>query len=394
MIVLAGGTLVLPGRALPDTAIVIDGPAIAAIENAPEVHRATTVDVSGMFVVRGFIDVHVHGVEGHDTLGGPNSIAAIAARLPRFGVTSFCPTTVACRPLALREALDQVCHERAHRAPNSARVLPAHLESNFISLEYAGAQPLACLCQPGGEAQGGEFSGRDILSIIASHASDVGIVTLAPELPDALALVTALVRAGHRVSIGHSGADFDQVLSGIAAGVRHATHLFNRMTPMTHHAPGAVGAVLSREDVVAELICDGVHVHAAACRAAIAAKGVGGVMAITDGTAASGLAYGSAARLGGRTIYATERGARHADGTLAGSTLTMNRAFQNIVTMCGRSMPDAAAMCSTTPARALGLAGFGELAVGAVADLAVIDAHGDVVRTYIDGECVYVRGAA
>jgi N-acetylglucosamine-6-phosphate deacetylase len=394
MIVLAGGSLVLPGRILSNTALVIDQGRITAIEaKPPSVRDAAVVDVSTLFVVPGFIDVHVHGIEGHDTLDGPGAIAAIAARLPRFGVTAFCPTTVACGPEPLRNVLDQVGRERARRPPGSARVLPAHLESNFISADYAGAQPRGCLCSPDGESTAREFSGRDILAVIESRAADVGIVTLAPELPGALELVAALARAGHRVSIGHSGADFDQTVSAIDAGARHAAHLFNRMTPMTHQSPGVVGAVLSSSDVAAELICDGVHVHPAACRVAIAAKGVDGVMAVTDGTAGSGLSLGATARLGGRVIHVTGRGARLDDGTLAGSTLTMDRAFRNLVTMCGASIPDAAVMCSTSPARALGLTGFGVIAEGATADLAVIDAQFYVMHTYIAGACVYSRAA-
>lgn len=395
MIVLAGGNLVLPDRILAGTALAIDRGRIVAIGTAPDASRdVATVDIRDLFVVPGFVDVHVHGVEGHDTLDGPGAIVSIASRLPRYGVTAFCPTTMACGPVALREVLEQVGEARVQRPPTSARVLPAHLESNFINPEFAGAQPRDWLCSPGGDRGAAGLSGRDILSVIESRAPDVGIVTLAPELPDALALVTALARAGHRVSIGHSGADFEQASRAFDLGARHATHLFNRMTPMTHQAPGVVGAVLSRDEVIAELICDGVHVHPAACRAALAAKGPHGVMAVTDGTAGSGLPLGSAARLGGRTIHVTDRGARLGDGTLAGSTLTMDRAFRNIVAMCGRSITDAAIVCSTTPARALGLTGFGVIAEGAVADLTVIDAHLTVARTYIDGACVYAREAA
>ena len=135
----------------------------------------------------------------------------------------------------------------------------------------------------------GVFAPADILEVIATARADVGIVTLAPELPDGLDLVGRLVAAGHIVSLGHSGASFEEAMAAIDAGARHATHLFNRMTPMTHRAPGLPGAVLAREEVAAELICDGYHVHPAMCRAAIAAKGLHGVMAITDGTAGSGL---------------------------------------------------------------------------------------------------------
>jgi N-acetylglucosamine-6-phosphate deacetylase len=193
------------------------------------------------------------------------------------------------------------------------------------------------------------------------------------------------VAAGHRVSLGHSGANFDEAVAAIDAGARHATHLFNRMTPITHRAPGLAGAVLAREEVAAELICDGHHVHPAMCRVAIAAKGISGVMAITDGTAGSALPAGSTAMLGGRRIRVSDRAAVLDDGTLAGSTLTMDRAFRMLVETLGLSLPDAAAMCATTPAKQLGLHDFGAIAVGAVADLVVLDRALHVKQTFIDG---------
>src|SRR5205814_9889434 len=124
-----------------------------------------------------------------------------------------------------------------------------------------------------------------------------------------LELVRSLVSSGHRVSIGHTGANFDETIAAIEAGASHATHLFNRMTPMAHREPGVVGAVLARQDIAAELICDAYHVHPAMCRLAITAKGVDGIMAITDGTGGSGLSVGSTARLGGRRIRVSEHAA-------------------------------------------------------------------------------------
>jgi N-acetylglucosamine-6-phosphate deacetylase len=393
MIVLAGGDVVLPDRILTSASLIIDNGRIAAIERvrgAPP--EASVVDVAERYIVPGFVDVHVHGIEGHDTLDGVGAIAEIAKRLPRYGVTAFCPTTVACAPGDLAVTLQQVADARIGRATGSARVLPAHLESNFINPEYRGAQPLACLRVPTDARHDGEFSGRDILDVIESRAADVGILTVAPELDGALALIARLVRAGHRVSLGHSAADYDQAVAGIEAGARHATHLFNRMTPITHRAPGLAGAVLSHDDVKAELICDGFHVHAAMSRVAIAAKGVDGIIAITDGTAGSGLPSGSIARLGGRPIRVSAEAALLDDGTLAGSTLTMDRAFRNIVTLFHASIPQAATMCSTTPSRALGLTGFGVIAEGNVADLVVLDRAFRVMRTFIDGEEVFTRG--
>jgi N-acetylglucosamine-6-phosphate deacetylase len=395
MIVLAGGDLVLPDRILTSASLVIDNGRIAAIEprSLVDVSGAAIVDVRECYVVPGFIDVHVHGVDGHDTLDPGESIAAIASRLPRFGVTAFCPTTVACGPRELRDVLVQVAKARASRAAGSARVLPAHLESNFINPAYAGAQPVDCLRVPATAPPAGTFSARDILDVIGSARPDVGIVTLAPEVPGGVDLVRNLVAAGHRVSLGHSGATLEDAMVAIDAGAQHATHLFNRMAPITHRAPGVAGAVLAREEVAAELICDGHHVHPAMARVAVAAKHRDRVMAITDGTGGSGLRPGATARLGGRRIHVTDVAAVLDDGTLAGSTLTMDRAFRTIVTALGLSAVDAAVMCSTTPARQLRLTGFGVLARDCVADIAVLDRGFGVVRTYIDGKEVYPHRA-
>ena len=389
MIVLSKGDVVLPDRVLSEGTITIDAGRIAGIEQRRvDVERATTIDATDCYVVPGFIDVHVHGVEGYDTLDGGDAVAQIAARLPRYGVTAFCPTTVACPPDELGAFLQQVRDARVTPASGGARVLPAHLESNFISPEFRGAQPASCLRVPGAAPQDGAYAAREVLDAIAASRPDVGIVTLAPELPGGLELVASLVASGHRVSLGHSGADFDTAIAAIEAGARHATHLFNRMTPITHRAPGLAGAVLAREDIAAELICDGYHVHPAMCRLAMAAKGAQGVMAITDGTGASGLPVGSFARLGGQRIQSRGEAAFLEEGTLAGSTLTMDRAFRTIVTTFGGSIVEAATMCSTTPARELGLTGFGVIAVGAVADVVVLDRGFRVVRAFIAGEQV------
>jgi N-acetylglucosamine-6-phosphate deacetylase len=272
-------------------------------------------------------------------------------------------------------------------------VLPAHLESNFINPEFCGAQPLTCLRLPRAATERtpaeGDFTGHDILAVIERSRIDVGVVTIAPEIDGGIELVRQLVADGHRVSLGHSGADFDTANAAIDAGARHATHLFNRMSPLAHRAPGLVGAVLSREEVIAELICDGYHVHPAIGRLALAAKGVAGVMAITDGTAGSGLPAGATARLGGRPIHVRDRAAFLDNGTLAGSTLTMDAAFRTIVHRFGRAIHEAAAMCSTTPARALGLAGFGRIAEGDFADLVMLNRDLRVVRTFIGGREMY-----
>lgn len=392
MIVLNGADVVLPGEIRERASIVLDDGRIAAVEAVPAAPAgATIVDVSNCYVVPGFIDVHVHGIAGHDTLDGGDVVARIAGELPRYGVTAFCPTTIACGPDDLELFLEQVSAAAGAPRANAARVLPAHLESNFINPDFRGAQPLKCLRTPD-EHRGAvawPFTGPQILDVIERARRSVAIVTLAPELPGGIELVRTLAGAGHIVSLGHSGADFDTAVAAIEAGARHATHLFNRMTPIAHRAPGLAGAILARHDVSAELICDGYHVHPAMCAVAIGAKGPSRVMAITDATSGAGQPVGSAAVLGGQTIHVRDEAAFLDDGTLAGSTLTMDRAFRNLVTAFGQSVNDAALMCSTTPARQLGLGQLGRIAEGAQADVVVLDRDFRVVRTFVGGTQVW-----
>jgi N-acetylglucosamine-6-phosphate deacetylase len=392
MIVLAGADLVLPDRVLAGGSLVLDGDRIAAIEShALDVPTgATRIDAAGCFVVPGFIDVHVHGVEGHDVLDDAAAVLAVASRLPAYGVTAFCPTSIACDPATLVTMLAAV---RTARQPGStsataARVLPAHLESNFINPDYNGAQPLECLrraAEVSRERRVEAFTAREILDAIAAYRREIGIVTIAPELDGGLDLVHNLRQLDVVVSIGHSGATYEHACAAIEAGVRHATHLFNRMTPMTHRAPGVPGAVLESDAVVAELICDGFHVHPAVMKSAIRAKGAGGIMAITDGTAGSGLPVGTRTRLGGRPIIVTHRTAELEDGTLAGSVLTMDAAFRTLVRTVGLSLVDAVRLCASTPARQLGLRDAGRLEVDARADVVVLQHDLRVRDTYIGG---------
>jgi N-acetylglucosamine-6-phosphate deacetylase len=434
MIVLSGADLVLPDRILSPGTLVIDGDRIAEIRpDAPSTGTHSLFAFHGHYIVPGFIDVHVHGVEGIDSLDGGDPIASMALQLPRYGVTAFCPTTVACTPEALGHVLACVRQARETPGARSARVLPAHLESNFVNPAYRGAQPAACLRSPRAAFEGREgairagragasggargsrgsrgpsaasgaagadgdaptdFDAADILNEIARAAPDVGIVTVAPELDGGLDLIRWLVSRGCHVSLGHSAATYEEAVTAISAGARQATHLFNRMPPLHHREPGLAGAILQADQVAAEVIGDGFHVHPGVVKAVIAAKKSSRVMAITDGTAVSGLQAGARAYLGGRPITAGSEAALLDDGTVAGSVMTMDRVFRILVERVGLSLIDAAMLCATTPARELGLAGFGMLSPGAVADLVVFDAAFSVVQTYVRGQLVYARNTA
>jgi N-acetylglucosamine-6-phosphate deacetylase len=191
------------------------------------------------------------------------------------------------------------------------------------------------------------------------------------------------------VALGHSGADYETGQAAIAAGAGHATHLFNRMPKIGHRHPGLAGAILESDEMAAEIVCDGYHVHPAVVRVAIGAKGPSRVMAITDGTAGAGLPPGARVALGGQAITVEENASFLDDGTLAGSVLTMDKAFRMLIGKVGLSPVDAVTVCSTTPARELRVDGFGVLAPGAVADLAVLDATCQVKQTWIGGQIAY-----
>lgn len=398
MIVMAGADLVLPDGVRAAATLIVDGGRVIDITDQPPT-GLDAVNLRGHVILPGFIDVHVHGLEGVDTFDGPAAVADIARRLPKYGVTAFCPTTVACSPQALREVLVSISTLRRSPPSSAARVLPAHLESNFINPEYCGAQPVGCLRRPprlegmepsrDSQAATGSYEGADILAEIDRAGADVGIVTLAPELDGALDLIRHLVSHGRRVSLGHSGATLDQTRAAIAAGARHATHLFNRMRPLNHREPGIVGAILTADEVAAEVICDGVHVHRDMVRMAVAAKGPRRMMAITDGVAAAGLPAGASAMLGGRRIRVDESAAYLEDGTLAGSVATMDRVFAFLVREVGLSLSDAAQLCAATPAHELGLTGQGMIVKGAWADLVVMDRELNVRQTYIAGTLVH-----
>jgi N-acetylglucosamine-6-phosphate deacetylase len=405
MIILSGADLVLPDRIVSSGTLVIEAGRIVEIDDRqrPSDARVSRHDLHGHLIIPGLIDVHVHGAEGTDTLGSFDAIRTLATLLPRHGVTAFCPTSLACDPATLRRMLAAVRDARSAPAPGAARVLPAHLESNFVNPAFAGAQPVECLRRPPAipetlpgpdrrDATSGHFTGEDILAEITRARPDVGIVTVAPELDGAVDLIKYLAAAGHFVSLGHSGATYEEARAGIDAGARQATHLFNRMPALSHRAPGLAGAVLQSDEVAAELICDGVHVHPAIVRVAIGAKHASRIMAITDGTAGAGLPTGTRTSIGGRPI--TVRDAAYLDdGTLAGSVLTMDRAFERLVTLIGLTPVDAALVCSTTPARELGLHGLGVLAPGAIADLVVLDRKYRPAQTWIGGELVFDRSA-
>ncbi len=318
-------------------------------------------------ILPGFVDAHVHGGGGGDTMDGPEGVRTLAAFHLRHGTTTLLPTTITNPWAEVLRALQGVREVMDDPTAPDGGPLPsipgAHLEGPFISPERLGAQPPMTLAPDPGRIDA------------VLKAGVVRVVTLAPEVEGALHAAATLARSGVRVSIGHTAAGFEEARALIDAvraegGTVGFTHLFNAMTALGSRAPGTVGAALADEHAYAELILDLHHVHSASFRVAEAAKR-GRLLLITDAIRACGLPEGET-ELGGQRVLVHGGAARLPSGSLAGSVLTLDVAFRNAVAS-GLSVVRASALASGVAARYLGLEDRGELAVGKRADVLTLD---------------------
>ncbi|MDB5100978.1 MAG: nagA [Cyanobacteria bacterium RYN_339] len=370
---LTGAKLCLPSEVVSDAALLIEGGRIAAIGAASADFDGDRRDFAGHTVYAGFIDTHVHGGLEHDVMDAtPEALAAIGQHLARHGVTGWLATTVACPAAQLDAILTAVA--RAMASPHGAPILGAHLESNFLAAKYKGAQPAEHLRAP---------DDAELLAVIERHKATIRVVTLAPELPGAMQLIAQLVAWGIQPSIGHTDATYDQVKAAHGAGATRVTHLCNAQRGLHHREPGVVGAALTL-DLYAEVIADLQHLHPAVVEIAYRCKGASKLVLVSDALRGTGLPPGEY-ELGGQRTTLDGRVAKLADGTIAGSVVTLGRAVANCAEACNVPWAAAAAMAAATPARSLGLTDRGELVVGQRADLAVLDAGGACVATMIEG---------
>jgi N-acetylglucosamine-6-phosphate deacetylase len=342
---------------------------------------ARRFDAAGLLVVPGFVDVQCNGAVGVDITADPERLWDVAAALPRWGVTSWLPTVVTAPPVIRARALATLRSgppSEPDGVPPFATPLGLHLEGPFLAPERRGAHPAEHLRAPDPSLVADEGWSRQ---------SGVALVTLAPELPRALDVARELVAAGVVVSAGHSSASAEEATGAIDAGVAAVTHLFNAMGPLHHRDPGLAGVALSDERVRVSAIADGIHLHPATV--ALAARALGDRLClVTDAVAALGMPAGRVP-LGVLEAFATEDGVRLADGTLAGSDLSLDRAVRNLVAFAGVSLPEAVAAATVAPAALLGLGDRGVIRAGAVADLTLLDAGGAVVATVIGGRVAF-----
>jgi N-acetylglucosamine-6-phosphate deacetylase len=370
----------------PAADLVIDGGKIRAAGRArePVGHK---VDATGMIVTPGFIDVHTHGGGGcnlHTT--DAEEIMAYARWAPGTGTTGFLIAVVgapAGLPTAQLRAATAVIAS-GPTAETGAEALGIHLEGPYISAQHRGAHALTWLRTPEPE---------ETEALLRLAEGYLRLITIAPELPGAGALIERLAAAGVRVSIGHTDATFEQTQQAIRLGATHMTHCFNAMRPLRHRDPGPLGAVVEAEQVHGELIADGVHVHPAVMRVLLRALGVGRTIIVTDAQAAAGDA-GATFEFAGQPAHVADGAVRLRDGTIAGSVLTMDQALRNVLRLGGVTLPEAIGMLSLNPARVAGVdERKGHLRAGYDADILIFDQALTLQAAFCRGELAFATHA-
>ncbi|ALS79672.1 N-acetylglucosamine-6-phosphate deacetylase [Planococcus sp. ANT_H30] len=328
----------------------------------------------------GFIDIHIHGAAGHDTMDAtPEALAGLAGALPKEGTTSFLATTMTQTDSAISAALQNI--EKFQAQDGQAEMLGVHLEGPFISDKRAGAQPIEHIIEPSLT----QFQNWQKLS-----GNQIRLLTIAPETTNGLAVIKSLTDEGIIASIGHSDATFEEVQAAVRSGASHVTHLYNQMSPFHHRNPGVVGAALVEESLTVEVIADFIHSHASSVELAFRQKGAKRLILITDAMRAKGLPPG-VYDLGGQDVQVTDKDARLADGTLAGSILTMEKAVQNVQSLTGCSLNELVAMTSANAAKDLKLSNKGKIQVDLDADIAILDNSFTVQMTICKGTIAYQK---
>lgn len=376
------GRILLPNREIRGKALMFDS-RIRGITDPEEAFANEVIDAEGAYVCPGLIDTHIHGYRGYDASDGDrDSIRRMAEALPENGVTAFLPTTMTVPKEQLETAFSQIRRAAAESLRlgfTGARVIGCHAEGPLINPAFRGAQAAGAILAPAAEW-------------ILGYADVIRVMTVAPEMNGAKEMISAILADGRiRLSIGHTGATYEQAAHAVESGACRFTHLFNAMTPMHHRAPGTVGAALTTK-AYAEVIADGFHVHPALFPMLHREKRERLIL-ITDCMRAGGMPDGEYT-LGGQPCTLRGIECRLPDGTIAGSVLTMNQAVRNYRDFARIPMHEAVRAASLNAAESVGIAKeTGSLKRGKRADIVLMDDHCNVLRTFIGGAERYRAGA-
>jgi N-acetylglucosamine-6-phosphate deacetylase len=354
---------------------------LGSLETREAPRGGTFLDLQDACLVPGFVDIHIHGASGHDVMESEVSgLATVEHVLHQHGVTSYFPTTITAPLDETLRALERLATAieaaggSSDAAQLRARPMGIHLEGPFISHARRGVHPPGSILPP---------TVQTFAKFWEASRGSIKVMTIAPELEGARAVIAEATARGVCVSIGHSDADLKAAQNGVAAGARHATHAFNAMRPLDHRDPGILGVVLMDERISAEIIADGIHVDPVVVRLFLRAKGPDAAILVTDGTAATGMPNGKY-RLGSVDVEVKD-GKCTADGKLAGSVLTMDRAVQNVRKFANWDLQHAVRLATLNPARTTALPNAGRLAPGVPADMVALGPAGDVRKTIVHG---------
>lgn len=376
--------LFTPTEEIADPLLVVEDGRIIEIASRTQKELptgASVTDFGNAILTPGFFDIHMHGGAGVDLM------RASVAELPRLGqfltkhgVTGYFPTTVAapldatCATLGrLADAIE--ASQSGNGAPVQARPVGIHLEGPFLSHKRRGVHPPEYLVEP---------TVQIFDRLWQAARGHVTMMTIAPEIPGAMEVIAEAARRNVCVSIGHSDADLATARDAVKAGARHATHTFNAMRPLDHREPGIIGEVLSDDGITADLIADGIHVSPEVVKVFLHSKGRERAVLITDAISATGMPDGRY-QLGPISVDVKD-GKCTANGSLAGSVLTMDRAVRNVTKFSEWTLRDAVRAATLNPAVAVGMTGqYGKLAAGAGANFTVLSSSGEVLKTFAAG---------
>jgi N-acetylglucosamine-6-phosphate deacetylase len=382
-LVITGGKLLLEQGIADDNDLVIENGVVKDVVGRGEARHGVVIEADGNYVAPGFIDLHTHGSFGIDLVKAtPEEIARLQKRLAETGVTGFLATVAGVRRDDMRQVVQKLQEARRRPVPG-AQILGVHLEGPYLNPARCGAIT------------------ADVLETVALDAHDLldGIeppaaMTLAPELEGAVELVEELGRRGIVACGGHSEATLAETMNALAHGMRHITHLFNAMPPPHHRSPNMATAALVRDEITVELIVDGHHVAPPVVALVAKAKGIDSIILVTDATAAAGMPDGEYT-LGDVAVTVADGIARTADGVLAGSTLTLNRAVKNFCEFTGSDIFAAVKAATSNPARVLRIDDKkGRIAPNMHADITIVDDNLDVIATIVAGKCVWKKPSA
>lgn len=392
-------TLVLSGQVCENGAVAVENGKIVFLgqetepqsrAQPPAGHERAEFDLDGDILIPGLIDTHVHGAGGFDVMDGTEaSLNALRYALLYEGTTAFLPTTMSRPPDELQRVLANLrtAENRRDTLSTGAEILGVHLEGPFLSARYPGAQAPESILPVN--------SGRDleiVERLITLSPQLIRILTLAPERPEARKLITVCLKNQIIPSVGHSGADYEQMQQAIALGVHHITHAFNAMPGIHHRQPGLLTAALLDPCVQVELIADGVHIHPAVLDLALRLKPPGAVCLVSDGTRAVGKPDGIY-ELGGQKTIVKQGTIRLLDGTIAGSAYPLLQGVRTLVFDLKRSLAEAVRYATLNPARLLGVEDrLGSLEVGKEATFIRLSSDLQVKQVWMKGILVVERG--